>query len=132
MDRSTSLKVTGNTYFGKGDYEIALTTYRDGLVELPMRTRVRLIQKESGKGKHKVGEGDLLDELTGRVGEMSVKPDNDDEEDEEEVKKEGIEEEQEGESAELTELRSILFANVAACLIKLVSAFTFLTLSHIL
>lgn len=81
-------------------------TYRDGLVELPLRTLVKLKVKGGEKEVDpEVGVDSLLQEL-----ELEDTPEKEEEE-------EGEEEEEE---EELRELRSILFANVAACLLKLV------------
>lgn len=76
---------------------MALETYREGLGELPVRTTPLAL---SGKGKEKA------------VAEDAVK---------EEVKEEEKEEdEEEKDMVELSELRSVLSANVGACLLKLV------------
>lgn len=102
MERSTALKLSGNALFGAGKWDLALETYKDALVELPVRTTV------SVKGKEKAVE----QEMEVGLSELSV--------DEVEEVQTGQGREQ-GEEEEVTELRSVLFANVAACLLKLVS-----------
>nr|CRX78975.1 hypothetical protein ls5930a1_00056 [Leucosporidium scottii] len=95
LDRSTALKAQGNAEFGKGQFETAMATYREGLVELPVRTRPAVAASAKGK----------------EVEDVEVKED--------EPKEEKEAESEEAEMKELNELRSILFANVAACCIKL-------------
>ncbi|KAL8290073.1 hypothetical protein RQP46_003012 [Phenoliferia psychrophenolica] len=108
LDRSTQFKVQGNDLFGKGNFESALESYREGLVELPVRTAVSVVK---GKGK-----ADEEDELVTAVEEVSLEEKKGEEKEEE---GEAPEEVKEGEEVELRELRAVLFANVAACLIKL-------------
>ncbi|BGO98715.1 TPR domain containing protein [Rhodotorula toruloides] len=96
LGRATSLKVKGNTEFGQGQgrWQMALETYREGLAELPPAPRKPA--SPSLKGKEKAIEDD---------GQMEQK-------DEEPA---GTAAEQD----EVRELRAILSANVAACLLKL-------------
>ncbi|GAA5906477.1 hypothetical protein JCM6882_004446 [Rhodosporidiobolus microsporus] len=96
IDRAQELKKKGNAEFGQGRWEMALETYKEGLAELPVRTT-----PHSAKGKEKAlpqEEGTSSDGVA-------------DEEEEQD--------EQEKDMAELSELRSMLSANVAACLLKL-------------
>lgn len=97
LGRATSLKAKGNTEFGQGQgrWQMALETYREGLAELPPAPRKPA--SPSLKGKEKAIEDD---------GQMEQK-------DEEPA---GTAAEQD----EVRELRAILSANVAACLLKLV------------
>ncbi|GAA6056880.1 hypothetical protein JCM3770_005126 [Rhodotorula araucariae] len=90
LEHAQTLKQQGNTEFGQGRWEMALETYREGLKELPVR-------RTSVKGKEKA--------LPPR--EDTVAPSVNNELDEE------------AETEELCELRAILSANVAACLLKL-------------
>ncbi|GAA5829868.1 hypothetical protein JCM11251_007914 [Rhodosporidiobolus azoricus] len=96
LDRAQELKTKGNAEFGQGRWEMALETYKEGLGELPVRTTPLA---HSVKGK----ETALSHEA--------------EENEKEEVNEE--EDEQEKDAAEMSELRSILSANVAACLLKL-------------
>lgn len=93
MDRAKRLKGDGNTAFGKGEWETALRIYRSSLSELPVRT--------NSKGK-------------GRATATITKDDEG-----EEVDKVALEQE-EKDLLELGELRSTIYANIAATLIKLV------------
>ena len=106
MERATTLKAQGNAEFGKGEWEDALVTYRDALVELPVRTQVGIKKNDQPVER--------LDEEVEKLAEGV---------DALEVGKE-VEEEEEGESQELRELRSMLLANCAACLLKLVRFFS--------
>lgn len=122
LDRSTALKVKGNAEFGKGQWEAAMGTYRDALVELPVRT----LAKANGKGKERAtgalaegGEeeeatedGVAAGELVEGMSAVSLS--------EKVPSAESVSQEGEEESQELRELRAVLFANVAACLLKLV------------
>ncbi|BGP39305.1 Cytochrome c oxidase subunit 1 [Rhodotorula kratochvilovae] len=93
LEHAQTLKKQGNTEFGQGRWEMALETYREGLKELPVRRR-------SVKGKEKA--------LPPREdGDEGASPSADEDADEE------------AETEELCELRAILAANVAACLLKL-------------
>lgn len=76
-------------------------SYREGLVELPVRTAL--------KGKDRAVQGP--DELVGAVEALAV---------EDTSAGELPDALAAGEEDELRELRAVLFANVAACLIKLV------------
>jgi hypothetical protein len=116
--RSKGLKERGNALFGKGEWEEAGRVYREGLVELPMRGKKGRGGKEKGKGR----EEDELDHLGNasedrEEGEGEVEGEKESEEDEEEEK----------DWIELAELRAILFANVAASLMKLVRLFVFIS-----
>jgi len=97
--------VKGNAEFGHGQWELALGTYREGLGELPPR---QVGSQEKGKGKatleNGVAEGEDTDD-TATVG-VTAK---------EEAEEESIEDK------EISSLRAVLSANVAACLLKLVS-----------
>ena len=106
LERATTLKAQGNAEFGKGEWEDALVTYRDALVELPVRTQVGIKRNDQPVER--------LDEEVEKLAEGV---------DALEVGKEVEEEEEEGESQELRELRSMLLANCAACLLKLVRFF---------
>ncbi|KPV72194.1 uncharacterized protein RHOBADRAFT_66955 [Rhodotorula graminis WP1] len=97
LDHAQALKTRGNGEFGQSRWSFALETYREGLAELPVRRR-------SVKGKEKAlpeGEDEGKQERTGatvaRAGEVD----------------------EEAELDELSELRAILSANIAACLLKL-------------
>ncbi|BGP15429.1 hypothetical protein JCM10213_005070 [Rhodosporidiobolus nylandii] len=93
--RAQELKTRGNAEFGQGRWEMALETYKEGLAELPVRTTPHGASVK-GKGKEKeLPEG------------------------EEEAVAEPEPEPEEKDMAELSELRAILSANVAACLLKL-------------
>lgn len=109
LDRSTALKLRANATFGRGDWNEALVLYREALVELPVRSEKALSRKrvdeeakiaegeEKGKGKAtKDGQG---------VGRNAGKAEL---------------EQEDKDLVELGELRAVLFANVAACLMKLV------------
>ncbi|ORY78844.1 hypothetical protein BCR35DRAFT_304839 [Leucosporidium creatinivorum] len=113
LDRASALKAQGNAEFGRGQWELAMATYRDGLVELPVRTQPG--GGASAKGKAVEGaevkdeepkEENVLQELDALKLDASEKEVQETESEEAEMK-------------ELNELRSILFANVAACYIKL-------------
>lgn len=108
------MKIAGNSAFGKGKYEEALGLYRDGLVELPVRTKVAVI-KDEGKGKEKATGEEEGDEKIDKEESVKAVPEVKDESGSDDVEEE-----------EMRELRSILFANVAACLLKLVSWLPFL------
>lgn len=116
LDRSTALKAQGNTEFGKGQFELAMATYRDGLVELPVRTQPGGAALDKGKaveGAEVKEEEPKEEKLFEELEKLNLEP----------SKKEAQEaDSEETEMKELTELRSILFANVAACCIKMVSA----------
>jgi len=115
LDRSTALKAQGNAEFGKGQFETAMATYREGLVELPVRTRpaVAASAKEKEVEDVEVKEDEPKEEkVLQKLEELNL----------ESSKQETQEaESEEAEMKELNELRSILFANVAACCIKLVN-----------
>ncbi|GJN89557.1 hypothetical protein Rhopal_002544-T1 [Rhodotorula paludigena] len=96
LEHAQQLKQQGNTEFGQGRWEMALETYREGLNELPIRKR------SSAKGKEKALPADAEPEKS--EGNAAQEGDLD----------------EEAESEELSELRAILSANVAACLLKLV------------
>lgn len=117
IERATALKAQGNAEFGKGEWEDALVTYRDALVELPVRTQIAI------KGKEKAAEGLAeeveVEKLVEGVEALEVGK----------VEEAGTEDE--GESQELRELRSMLFANCAACLLKLVRSFRWCTSSRL-
>lgn len=81
-----------------------MSSYREGLSELPVRTEV----KGKGKGKGKAVEAGAKEEREELAQEVEEKLDLHAGESEEE--------------AEARELRSVLSANVAACCIKLVRA----------
>ncbi|GAA6007476.1 hypothetical protein JCM10207_006355 [Rhodosporidiobolus poonsookiae] len=98
LDRAQDLKKRGNAEFGQGRWEMALETYKEGLAELPVRTA----PGHSLKGKEKAADQDA--------------PADEPEEGKTEAKGE---EDEEKETEELRELRAILSANVAACLLKL-------------
>ena len=91
----------GNAEFGHGQWELALGTYREGLGELPPRKKTSL---EKGKGKAALEEG------TAEVDDTKV-----------EVTAEEEGETESAEDKEISSLRAVLSANVAACLLKLVS-----------
>ncbi|GAA5994467.1 uncharacterized protein JCM10292_002082 [Rhodotorula paludigena] len=94
LEHAQQLKQQGNTEFGQGRWEMALETYREGLNELPIRKR------SSAKGKEKALPADAEPEQS--EGTTVQEGDLD----------------EEAESEELSELRAILSANVAACLLK--------------
>ncbi|GAA5987420.1 hypothetical protein JCM11641_002285 [Rhodosporidiobolus odoratus] len=103
LSRSHDHKKRGNAEFGQGKGEAALETYKQGLEELPVRT---LPHNRSLKGKEKAtkeaeGEGEAKEPTSPT-----------------EQEEESLDEEQK-QQAEVTELRAILHANVAACLLKL-------------
>lgn len=104
--RSTTLKQQGNVLFGKGDYETALVTYREGLVELPLRSRN---QRKVDGGQQKEEEETIRSGVDQMLAGLDLEEGGSNEKMKEDEEKE-----------ELKELRSILFANVAACLLKLV------------
>lgn len=110
LDRAQALKQRGNTEFGQGRWSFALETYREGLAELPVRRR-------SVKGKEKAlpEEQDVSDQ--GRAVSASVREGEVDEA---------------AELDELSELRAILSANIAACLLKLVRLFFLRMLASLL
>lgn len=87
---------------------MALETYKEGLAELPVRTLPPALNL---KGKEKATDED---ETTEQPSEQAAA------EAAEPREKTEDEIEQEKENAELSELRAILSANVAACLLKLV------------
>ncbi|KAK4699503.1 hypothetical protein P7C70_g6756, partial [Phenoliferia sp. Uapishka_3] len=121
LDRSTQYKLLGNTQFGKGEFEEAMKSYKEGLVELPVRTKLG-----KGKGKGRAIEGEAEEDKISEV-LSAVKLDGENSDGAEGGKEvENVDEEEE----ELRELRAVLFANVAACLIKL-PVRPYLPLSHI-
>lgn len=100
------MKQQGNVLFGKGDYETALVTYREGLVELPLRSRN---QRKVDGGQQKEEEETIRSGVDQMLAGLDLEEGGSNEKMKEDEEKE-----------ELKELRSILFANVAACLLKLV------------
>lgn len=98
LEHAQELKQRGNAEFGQGRWEFALETYREGLRELPVRRRTASV-----KGKEKA-----LPSQVGTDGEDGAS-----------YAKAG-EVDEEAELEELSELRAILSANIAACLLKLV------------
>ncbi|GAA5856343.1 hypothetical protein JCM9279_005733 [Rhodotorula babjevae] len=97
LDHAQTLKQRGNTEFGQGRWSFALETYREGLAELPVRRR-------SLKGKEKALPDEHGEGVEGRTSPTSAREGDVDEE---------------AELDELSELRAILSANIAACLLKL-------------
>ncbi|TNY18824.1 hypothetical protein DMC30DRAFT_418483 [Rhodotorula diobovata] len=97
LEHAQELKQRGNAEFGQGRWEFALETYREGLRELPVRRRTASV-----KGKEKA-----LPSQVGTDGEDGAS-----------YAKAG-EVDEEAELEELSELRAILSANIAACLLKL-------------
>lgn len=122
LDRATALKAQGNAEFGKGQFELAMATYREGLVELPVRTEPGGTGSAKGKAVEgaEVKEGETKDEkVLEELEALNLEP----------SQKEAQEaESEEAEMKELNELRSILFANVAACCIKMVGVIITLAL----
>ncbi|SCV70959.1 BQ2448_3721 [Microbotryum intermedium] len=108
LDRSATFKTRGNTLFGKGDWQGALDCYREGLVELPVRTKpgVKIVK---GKQKEEKDDSKLTESILDGVDELKS----------EEEQPNDAEQEADPEEVELVELRSVLFANVAACCLKL-------------
>ncbi|KAM0746446.1 hypothetical protein T439DRAFT_329882 [Meredithblackwellia eburnea MCA 4105] len=111
LDRSNKLKQDGNTLFGKGRWEAAMESYKEGLGELPVRTAPK---RPDGKGKDVAEDGskDIEDEedLVAKAETLNIKEmETNSEEQKEETEEEG----------EARELRAVLLANVAACFIKL-------------
>lgn len=107
LDRSTALKVQGNAEFGHGQWELAMASYREGLAELPVRTRPAASTEANGKAKASDASQEST-EVEATLENLSINEDND-----------GTPEDN-SEMKEVSELRSILFANVAACCLKLV------------
>ncbi|GAA5919456.1 hypothetical protein JCM1841_002404 [Sporobolomyces salmonicolor] len=101
LERSTALKAKGNAEFGQGQWDLALGTYREALAELPVPSVT-----SSLKGKEKALPQD--DKTAGEPSDTAEREANASQEMDEQAEKE-----------ELSELRSILSANVAACLLKL-------------
>ncbi|GAA6035791.1 hypothetical protein JCM8097_005703 [Rhodosporidiobolus ruineniae] len=97
LSRAQFLKSKGNAEFGQGRWEMALETYREGLGELPVRTRPHALLAEKGKEKSDGEESKREEGAEGEEGEN----------------------EHEKEMEEVSELRAMLSANVAACLLKL-------------
>ncbi|GAA5866677.1 hypothetical protein JCM8547_002720 [Rhodosporidiobolus lusitaniae] len=98
LERAQKLKQNGNAEFGQGRLQVALETYKEGLAELPVRTSTLSL-----KGKEKA---------------VDVEEDPEKKEGEKETASEETEQEKK-ENDEVSELRAILSANVAACLLKL-------------
>ncbi|SCZ98515.1 BZ3500_MvSof-1268-A1-R1_Chr7-1g09185 [Microbotryum saponariae] len=112
LDRSSTFKTRGNTLFGKGQWQEALDCYREGLVELPVRTKPGVkIVKGKQKEEQKQGEeqSNSAENILDGVDKLNL---------EEEPVTEA-EQESDPEEVELVELRSVLFANVAACCLKM-------------
>lgn len=124
------MKETGNRLFGQGKWDIALETYREALVELPVRTKPgagSAVKRESGEEKEagevqKVGgveehTSDEVENAADLLAELKV-------EEKEVARPTGLPEDDEAELEEVVDLRSVLFANVAACCLKMVSSST--------
>ncbi|GAA5892517.1 uncharacterized protein JCM6883_007385 [Sporobolomyces salmoneus] len=110
-----ALKVKGTGYFGREQYELALETYRQALGDLPPRRPVDSDSdsvRDKGKGKEKASEESeqlIADaEGTEATGETAIGKSND-----------GGKDLCEEEEKEISQLRTVLFSNVAACLLKL-------------
>ncbi|GAA5893359.1 hypothetical protein JCM8208_004419 [Rhodotorula glutinis] len=107
LEHAQTLKARGNVEFGQGRWSFALETYREGLAELPVRRRsLKGKEKALPEGEVEIegkGEGEAAGEQ-GRLGAASARDGEVDEE---------------AELDELSELRAILSANIAACLLKL-------------
>lgn len=100
MERSHKLKLSGNLHFAALQYPLALETYREGLVELPLVSRTAETKR--------IAFGDLTEDGS--------------------VSSEGTKSPEESEARErqlcddqVRELRGVLSGNVAATLIKLVT-----------
>ncbi|BGP24007.1 TPR domain containing protein [Rhodotorula toruloides] len=94
IERATSLKAKGNTDFGQGRWQMALETYREGLAELPPAPLKPASRSLKGKEKAIIDDeqaGQKEEDLAGPAAEQEIR-----------------------------ELRAMLSANVAACLLKLV------------
>ncbi|KAJ8294678.1 Tetratricopeptide repeat protein 1 [Rhodotorula toruloides] len=94
LERATSLKAKGNTEFGQGRWQPALETYREAIAELPPAPPKPASPSLKGK-------------------EKAIEDDGQTEQKEEETAGTA------GEQDEVRELRAMLSANVAACLLKL-------------
>ncbi|KAM0789018.1 hypothetical protein ACM66B_003084 [Microbotryomycetes sp. NB124-2] len=99
------LKVEGNALFGQGRWEMAMATYRDGLGQLPVKSQ---LTTSSNKGKEKQ-HGDHQD----------VEDAKDQDDASNQAATEITTAEDDSEAHQVNELRSMLYANVAACCIKL-------------
>ena len=103
IDRAQALKVRGNAQFAALQYPLALETYREGLVELPLVSRLGEALRSQGASL-----GDLTAEGNGSSeGAQTLEAS-------EAVERQICDE-------QVRELRAALFGNVAAALIKLVS-----------
>ncbi|GAA5953530.1 hypothetical protein JCM3765_005064 [Sporobolomyces pararoseus] len=110
IDSATRLKVKGNAEFGHGHWELALGTYREALGELPPR-RVQVSQ-EKGKEKEIEATEKELTELEEKEASSSAAENLGNVRD-------GATGEEDEEEKEISSLRAVLSANVAACLLKL-------------
>lgn len=106
----------GNAEFGHGQWELALGTYREALGELPPRRTQ--ISQEKGK-EREIETSEKLTDLDEKEASHSA------EESLGSVHDGAASEEDEAEK-EIANLRAVLSANVAACLLKLVSLFLLL------
>ncbi|GAA5975214.1 hypothetical protein JCM5350_000188 [Sporobolomyces pararoseus] len=109
IDTAARLKVKGNAEFGHGQWELALGTYREALGELPPR-RTQISQE---KGKEREIEAtekftDLEEKEASHSAEESLGSVHD-----------GATSEEDEAEKEIANLRAVLSANVAACLLKL-------------
>ncbi|KAK4055486.1 hypothetical protein OIV83_000032 [Microbotryomycetes sp. JL201] len=101
------LKVEGNALFGQGGWEMAMTTYRDGLAQLPVKSQLSSVPQ---------GETKAQDDSQQAEQELStVQP-----QDSASTRStEPLGSEDDSEAKQVNELRSMLYANVAACCLKL-------------
>ncbi|KAK4057811.1 hypothetical protein OIO90_001030 [Microbotryomycetes sp. JL221] len=106
LSSASELKAAGNALFGQGRWEMAMTTYRDGLNQLPARSQL----PTGSKGKQKETDGPTDDTIgSTRTADQGTAANQ----------LATVDVQSDSEARQITELRSVLYANVAACCLKL-------------